>query len=331
VNLVISLVAVAVLFLVGFFGAEAGLHPVFGIAIPYIAVALFLVGLIVRVMSWANVPVPFRIPTTCGQQKSLPWIQHAKFENPDSTFGVVVRMALEVLFFRSLLRNAKAELRSGGKVEYVASLGLWAGAMAFHWSMLVIVLRHARFFIEPVPSCVNLLHLADGFPLRPIMAPALYITSILFLAGVAYLLWRRLSSPQVRYISLAGDYFPLFLLLGIGLSGVWLRHLGKTDVTQIKDIAVGLITFSPVASDAVASTFYGHLFLVSVLVIYLPLGKICHMAGVFLSPTRNMASNNRAVHHTNPWDYPVKTHAYEEYEDTWREKMKGCGVPVDKE
>jgi hypothetical protein len=37
------------------------------------------------------------------------------------------------------------------------------------------------------------------------------------------------------------------------------------------------------------------------------------------------------VRHVNPWDYPVKTHSYEAYEDEWREKMKASGVPVEKE
>lgn len=50
-----------------------------------------------------------------------------------------------------------------------------------------------------------------------------------------------------------------------------------------------------------------------------------------MSPTRNLANNNRRVRHVNPWDYPVKTHPYVEYEDEWREKMKAAGVPVDKE
>ena len=32
----------------------------------------------------------------------------------------------------------------------------------------------------------------------------------------------------------------------------------------------------------------------------------------------------------NPWNYPVKVHTYEEYEDEFREKMIGVGLPVDK-
>jgi nitrate reductase gamma subunit len=331
VNPVVSLIAVVVLFLAGYFGAVAGLHPVFGIVIPYLAGALFLVGLIYRVLTWANVPVPFRIPTSCGQQKTLPWIKHAKYENPDSRFGVIVRMALEVLVFRSLLRNARADLRGGGKLVYVASLWLWIGAMAFHWSMAVILLRHFRFFTEPVPFFVTWLHDLDGVLLRSVLVPTLYLTSAFFLAGLVVLLLRRLLSPQMRYISLAGDYFPLFLLLGIGGSGAWLRHLGKVDIPSVKALAAGLVTFSPEASKAIDPLFFGHLFLVCVLLASLPYSKLVHMAGVFLSPTRNLANNNRAVRHVNPWDYPVKTHPYEEYENEWREKMKGAGVPVDKE
>ncbi|MHC4664314.1 MAG: sulfate reduction electron transfer complex DsrMKJOP subunit DsrM, partial [Planctomycetota bacterium] len=147
-NPLVSLALVAVLFLVGMF--VAGVGPI-GIVFAYVAVALFLGGLIYRVLGWANVPVPFRIPTTCGQQKSLPWIKQSKVDNPDTAAGVVVRMILEVLFFRSLLRNSTVVLREKGKLAFIPALGLWLGAMAFHWSMLIILLRHIRFFTEPVP------------------------------------------------------------------------------------------------------------------------------------------------------------------------------------
>jgi nitrate reductase gamma subunit len=330
-NVWVSLAIVGGLFLLGLLGAAPGMGWVFGVVFPYLAVALFIGGLIHRVMSWANIPVPFRIPTTCGQQKSLPWIRQAKLDNPHSTLGVLGRMILEVLFFRSLLRNTKTELRENGKLAYGASLALWLGAMMFHWSLLVILLRHLRFLTEPVPFLVTLLQDADGFLPLQVGVPVLFVSSVLFLAGLAYLLLRRLTSPQLRYISLAGDYFPLFLLLGIGISGIWLRHLAKTDVASVKELAVGLVTFSPVVKATISPLFYGHLFLVCALLAYFPFSKLVHMAGVFLSPTRNLANNNRAVRHVNPWDYPVKTHSYEEYEDEWREKMVGAGVPVDKE
>ena len=95
--------------------------------------------------------------------------------------------------------------------------------------------------------------------------------------------------------------------------------------------AVGLVSFRPAVPGTVNALFYGHVFLVCVLLVYIPFGKLLHMAGAFLSPTRNLANNNRMVRHVNPWDYPVKVHTYEEYEDELRDKMKGAGIPVDKE
>jgi len=55
------------------------------------------------------------------------------------------------------------------------------------------------------------------------------------------------------------------------------------------------------------------------------------MAGVFMSPTRNLSNNSRMKRHINPWNYPVKVHTYEDYENEFREKMKKAGLPVEKE
>ena len=108
-----------------------------------------------------------------------------------------------------------------------------------------------------------------------------------------------------------------------------MRYFFKTDVIGIKEMTMGLVTFNPVVPASVGSIFYIHLFLVCSLFAYFPLSKLMHMAGVFLSPTRNLANNNRAVRHVNPWNYPVKVHTYEEYENDFREKMKAAGLPVE--
>ncbi len=197
-----------------------------------------------------------------------------------------------------------------------------------HWSLLIILIRHLRMFTNPVPSFVTFLERADGF--LEVGLPVFFVTSFVFLVALAYLLARRLASAQLRYISLMGDYFPLFLLLGIGISGFWLRHLAKTDVASVKEFALGLVRFAPVVPESISPLFFGHLFLVSVLLAYFPFSKLVHMPGVFLSPTRNLANNNRAVRHVNPWDYPVKVHSYEEYEDELRDKMKAAGIPVER-
>lgn len=328
-NILVPLIAVAALFLVGMLGGALGMGLLFGVVLPYVAVALFFGGLLYRIQDWAKSAVPFRIPTTCGQEKSLPWIKQQKLDNPHNTITVIGRMALEVLFFRSLARNTKTELVDGKRLVYSTALALWLGALAMHWSFLIILIRHLRFFTNPVPGFVTFLEDADGF--FEIGLPAMFLTSAVFLVAVSYLLYRRLTVPQVRYISLIGDYFPLFLLLGIGISGVLMRHFVKTDLTAVKQLALGLISFAPVVPENVSPLFFAHLFLVSVLLAYFPFSKLVHMAGVFLSPTRNLANNNRAVRHVNPWDYPVKVHTYAEYEDELREKMITAGIPVERQ
>nr|MBN2276395.1 sulfate reduction electron transfer complex DsrMKJOP subunit DsrM [candidate division Zixibacteria bacterium] len=305
-------------------------HYLFGVIIPYLAVALFIVGIIYRVVKWARSPVPFRIPTTAGQQKSLPWIKANNLESPSNIWGVLGRMLLEILFFRSLFRNTKADIRDG-RIIYGGNKWLWLGGLAFHYTFLVIVIRHFRFFMEPVPRIIELIQNLDG--LMQVGVPVIYMTDFIFLGAVGYLFLRRVVIPQVRYISLESDYFPLFLLLAIGTTGVMMRYFTglRVDIIAVKEMVIGLINFNPAVVSGIGAMFYLHLFLVSLLLVYFPISKLMHMGGVFLSPTRNLANNSRVRRHINPWDYPVKGHSYEEWEDEFRELIKGAGMPLDKE
>ncbi|KYH32411.1 sulfate reduction electron transfer complex DsrMKJOP subunit DsrM [Neomoorella mulderi] len=322
------LIVVALIMVVTLGVGVAGLQYMFGVIIPYAAIAIFLAGMAYRVIKWARAPVPFRIPTTAGQQKSLPWIKASTFDNPSSTAGVIGRMALEVLFFRSLLRNTKMELHQGPRLAYHWEKWLWLGGLLFHWSFLIIFLRHLRFFTEPVPSFVSRLEGIDGFFRFGVQG--LYITDIIILVAVTYLFLRRVVIPQVRYISLPADYFPLFLILGIASTGILMRYFFRVDITAVKELTIGLVTFSPRVPEGVGILFYIHLFLVCILGAYFPFSKLVHMGGIFLSPTRNLPNDSRARRHINPWNYPVKVHTYEEYEEEFREKMKMAGLPVEK-
>lgn len=328
-----SLIAVLVLILVAYVGAElANLHYLFGIIIPTIALVLFFGGFIYRIMKWTKSPVPFRIPTTCGQQKSLPWIKQDKIDNPSTALGVIGRMLLEVLFFRSLFRNTKAELgegTNGPKLAFGSSKWLWLFGLVFHWSLLIILIRHLRLFLDPVPGFVALLDSIDS--MFQIGLPALYITDALIIVAVSFLFLRRIVVPQLRYISLAADYFPLFIIMGIAVTGMLMRYYYKVDIIAIKQLIIGLLTFRPAIPEGIGSILYIHLFLVSTLFAYFPMSKLMHAGGIFLSPTRNMINNSRMVRHVNPWNYPVEVHSYAEYEDEFRAKMIKSGIPVEKE
>lgn len=331
-----SLLAVFMLALIAWVGSM-WLPWLFGIVIPYLAVIFFFGGIINRMLGWSRSAVPFRITTTCGQQRSMPWVKQAAVDNPSSTSGVVIRMALEILTFRSLFRNTRMKLREGNKLAYNLEIFLWVGALAFHYAFLTTLIRHSRFFLEPVPWCIQMLETVDGFMRAEILydpvqfgLPGIYLSGLVLLAAVTYLFLRRLFISNVRYISLASDFFPLFLIMGIAFTGILMRYFTKVDITGIKELTMGLVTFKWSVPEGISPLFYVHLFFVSTLLVYFPNSKLMHMGGIFLSPTRNMTGNTREVRHANPWNYPVKVHTYEAYEDDFREKMIEAGLPVEK-
>ncbi|MFP5234808.1 MAG: sulfate reduction electron transfer complex DsrMKJOP subunit DsrM [Acidobacteriota bacterium] len=296
------------------------------LVIPYAALAIFVIGFCRRVLLWAASPVPFHIPVSCGQQKSLSWIRDNKIDNPTTRWGVLARMAGEILLFRSLFRNNRARLH-GERLVISENKYLWLGALAFHWALLLILLRHLRLFLDPVPAWINGLADLDGF--LQLGAPQIYLCDVLLLAALTYLLIRRFRDPAVRYISLFTDYFALFLLLGIAITGILMRYFSGADISAVKQYALQLAAFTPAVPSTVSSIFLIHLLLVCTLAAYLPFSKLMHMGGVFLSPTRNLANNSRRVRHINPWNYPVKTHTYAEWEEEFHDKIKAAGIPME--
>jgi nitrate reductase gamma subunit len=327
-NIGISLIAVLILTALPAGLSTVGLTGIITNILPYIAIAVFLIGFIWRILLWAKSPVPFRIPTTCGQEKSLPWIKTNPVENPSGFWGVIGRMAQEIFLFRSLFRNTDVEIIDGRPV-YGSAKWLWFFGLLFHWSLLIIWLRHLRFFIEPIAPWINALSAADGF--FEIGIPTLYLSDAAILTGLSFLFLRRVVVGQVRYISLFTDYFSLLLIAGVVSTGILMRHFFPADLNEVKNLALGWVTFSPVVPKGISVVFYIHLCFVFVLMAWFPASKLVHAGGVFLSPTRNLASNNRVQRHVNPWNAPVKVHTYEEYEDEFRDKMKAAGLPVEKE
>ncbi|MHB8836796.1 MAG: sulfate reduction electron transfer complex DsrMKJOP subunit DsrM [Candidatus Methylomirabilia bacterium] len=328
-KLLSALAAVVILTAIGLAGGSSGgLQSLFGILIPYLAVATFIVGIVLQVIKWGRSAVPFCIPTTCGQQRALPWIPNDSLEAPHTTTAVLKRMFLEVFLFRSLFRNTRMKLQDGNLV-YGSTKWLWLGGLAFHYAFFTILIRHLRFFLEPIPAVIVFLDRADSF--LQIGLPALYLTDGVLLAALAFLLARRLFEPQVRYISFASDFFPLLLIGAIGTTGVLMRYFVRVDVTAIKQLAMSLATFSPAVPAGVGSLFFAHLFLICVLLAYFPFSKLLHAPGVFMSPTRNLANNSREVRHINPWNPQVKVHTYEEWEEEFHVAMKKAGFPLDKE
>jgi nitrate reductase gamma subunit len=219
-------------------------------ALFYLAVLVLALGLMLRVRRYWRVPAPLKIATTPA---------------PTTTWGVVLRLFREVTLFESLFRSNK---------------WIWLFSWIFHAALVLVLLRHLRYFTEPVWTWVVWIQ-----PFGKYAAFAMVI-------GLAGLWLRRLVLPRVRYISRPSDHLMLALLAGIALSGLALQYLARTDIIALKAFSLGLVRFDWQALPG-GPVLLAHLAGVAVLMIVLPFSKLLHIPGIFFSPTRNQADNPR--------------------------------------
>ena len=328
VHLGSALTAVACICLAAQFGSRwLGMRALVTLGVPILAIVSFVVGFSVKVLRWMVAPVPFRIPLTLGQQRSVASIHHAVTRNPHTAPQAVLRAALDILLFRPLLRSTPSASLHSGQLSRYAGYLLWLFAVALHGSLLVILLRHLRLFITPVPVPVVWLQRVDS--VSDLFLPQVHISTVVFFASVVFLVVRRLVLVRLRYISLAADYFPLALLGGIAITGFWLRHVTRTDVATVKAAMLDLAHLSAVHLSALDSLFLVHWSLVCTLLVYFPLSKLMHAPGAFMSPTLTLANNNRAKRHVNVCNPEVQLLHYADYEATFRERMVEAGLPIE--
>lgn len=224
----------------------------------YFATLVFIGGLAYRIYEYSRIPAPLKIPTTPA---------------PTTKAGVVFRMAREVVLFESLFKSNK---------------WIWVFGWLFHFGLLLVLLRHLRYFQEPLWFWVEFIQ------------PFGKYASFMMLIGLAGLWARRFLVDRVRYISTPSDHLMLALLVGIGVSGMLMTFVAHTDIVALKAFMRGLMYFDwqPMPADAV---LLAHLTLVALLMIVFPFSKLLHAPGIFFSPTRNQVDNPREHRHLAPW------------------------------
>jgi nitrate reductase gamma subunit len=227
-------------------------------ALFYLATLTLVAGVAMKIVCYARTPAPLKIPTTPA---------------PTTIGGVALRLLREVMLFESLFKG---------------NLWIWALGAAFHFGLALVLMRHLRYFTDPVWTWVALIQpfgLYAGFAMA---------------AGLAGLWARRFLVERIRYISTPSDHLMLALLLLIALTGLGMKFLMHTDIVAVKTFFLGLmmLQIQPLPGDPL---LYAHLSLVALLMIVFPVSKLLHAPGIFFSPTRNQIDNPREARHQAPW------------------------------
>lgn len=224
----------------------------------YAATAILVFGLAFRIRKYMKTPAPLKIPTTPA---------------PTTKAGVAFRLFKEVTIFESLFKSNK---------------WIWLFGWMFHFGLLLVLLRHLRYFTDPVWWWVELLQ------------PFGKYAAFAMLFGLAGLLLRRIVVDRVRYISAPSDYLMLLLIIGIGVTGALMTFVTHTDIVTLKSYLLGLMVLDirTMPTDIILVI---HLSLVIILMAIFPISKLLHAPGVFFSPTRNQVDNPREQRHIAPW------------------------------
>ncbi len=229
------------------------------ITLFYISLLIFLVGMTRKIIQYWKTPAPLKIPTA---------------PTPLTQTGVVMRMAREVVLFESLFKSSK---------------WTWLFGWLFHFGLLLVLVRHVRYFWP------------GDLPEIFLLTQPFKYAAFAMLIGLLGLMGRRIFVDRVRYISAPSDYLMLLMLLIIGVSGAVMTFTDNhTDIIMVKQFASGLLIFDW-ANLPTEVHFLVHLFLVFVLLAIFPISKLLHVPGVFFSPTRNQVDDARKKRHISPW------------------------------
>ena len=224
----------------------------------YLATLILIVGVTRKIWIYAKTPAPLKIPTMPA---------------PMTKGGVVFRMLREVFLFESLFKSNK---------------WIWIFAYLFHFGMLLVLLRHLRYFTKDVWWWVEIV--------QPFGIYAGFAMAI----GLVGLWARRFLVERIRYISNPSDHLMLALLLGIAASGLAMKFVSHTDIIAVKVYMLGLLTFQ-IGTLPTHPALLIHLGLVIILMIIFPISKLLHGVGIFFSPTRNQVDDSRKKRHIAPW------------------------------
>lgn len=223
--------------------------------LPYIAVAVFTIGILYRLGRWASGRIVHNITLTPA---------------PTTQTGAIVDIATEAVLFKSLFKADK---------------GLWSGAWIMHMSLFAILGGHVmgigllglQFYY------IGLTSAETSEMLSNVLGTSM---GIVVLLGLIYLLYRRMAINEVKQISAPSDYLHLILLIGIVSAGNFMRFFPEYAMhyEPAREYVAHLLTLTPITADMEVMhnpVFTIHMLLVQLLLIVFPFSKLLHIPGMF--------------------------------------------------
>ena len=222
-----------------------------GQVLPYMAVGVFVAGLVWRVLSWMKTPVPFAL---------------TMFPAPATPGGRVMKVAGQLGLFTGLYKGERM---------------LWLWAWLMHAALALVLIGHVVgiYFLTHQFTLIGMSPQASTLLSETLGT----VSGLVLLAALVALFYRRIAVPEVKRLSDPADYFDLLLILSVVITGMHMRLPSvHVDLPAIRTYLGGLITFQPVPIPE-NFIFIAHFFLVNILLIYFPFSKLVHLAGAVVN------------------------------------------------
>lgn len=151
-------------------------------------------------------------------------------------------------------------VKAGGDIIFLTRLLktndiLWIGEWTFHWSFIVIVLRHLRYIFNPVPECVG------HFQTAGLIAGYILPISLICIVMI------KTIREETYFPSY--NFFLVTLLFVISTTGVLMQTTFRVDIMAVNNFMRGIFTFHPAPAPS-GGLFIFHYVLVLILIASLP-------------------------------------------------------------
>jgi nitrate reductase gamma subunit len=243
----------------------------------YACALIFVAGCVIRAVRYARMPphlrwelypVPHEAPERAAHGGS--YFEQLDWWTRPREFNLLAEMKMmlsEIFFFKGIWEHNRK---------------LWFRSFPFHFGLYLIaasatLLTLTAILSLAIPAAVSGV-LGHGLHYAYTVAGA--AGALLASVGAVGLLLRRLTEPDVKPYTTAGDVFNLFAFLAV-LGLLVAGCLYRPGALSLSDVARGILTFDP--SVEITGLLAAGLITASLLVAYIPMTQMAHFVAKYFA------------------------------------------------